>query len=430
MSRASFIRKLTGLSAGLLTVLATAGGGVVLNTTTAAAAPPTPPFTQCPKVGWDLSCAVLLVINADGSVTTVFDATQGPFDGVEDTLIGIQNNSTSTVSSVNLVSPGPPPGFGFDGDGLCSGIMSGPSSTVGNSGPGTFFPPPAGCPFGPTGYEGKDTSFSNISLLADSGTVNFRAGGLKSGDSAYWSLEGKISAATPFFVPVATTLVVTPATQSATVGAKVCVDATVRDQFGNPMPGIVVNFTVTSPERPALAPIVTGSVTTNSSGVAEFCWTGPPLPGADNVLAQAQSGVRPTGTGVVTYGLPTSTALCNADITQGGWMIANDGNKVTFGGTAFTDNNSAPSGQEQYTDSPASLDVHSINVLALVCTTELADIYGTATVNGSGSRFFRIEVTDPDSIPGAPDTYWIILDTGYDSGSHPLGGGNVELHKT
>ena len=111
-------------------------------------------------------------------------------------------------------------------------------------------------------------------------------------------------------------------------------------------------------------------------------------------------------------------------------MIADNGDKVSFGGTVHTDQAAAPSGQEQYTDSPANLNVHSIDIMAVTCSAnqELADIYGTATINGSGSHLFRIELTDPDTTAGS-DTYWIILDTGYDSGSHPIHG-NVEMHKT
>ena len=87
--------------------------------------------------------------------------------------------------------------FGFDGDGLCQ---------IGGFG----FPhdSPAGCPFGPTGYEGPGTSFSNISPDTTSGTVDFNppigpsgaacASGGSGGSgtsSAYFSLEESISAA-------------------------------------------------------------------------------------------------------------------------------------------------------------------------------------------------------------------------------------------
>src|SRR5438270_10207234 len=61
-----------------------------------ASAAPTPPFNQCPGVGFDSSCAVLFTINADGSVTTSTDPSQPAFDGVEDSLVGVQNNTAVT----------------------------------------------------------------------------------------------------------------------------------------------------------------------------------------------------------------------------------------------------------------------------------------------------------------------------------------------
>jgi hypothetical protein len=73
---------------------------------------------------------------------------------------------------------------------------------------------------------------------------------------------------------------------------------------------------------------------------------------------------------------------------------------------------------------------HSTSVLALKCSSsmEQAEIFGQGTVNGSGTFNYRIDVSDPDST-GASDTYGILLSYPYDSGIHPLGGGNVEIHK-
>ncbi|MDQ1434710.1 MAG: hypothetical protein QOF59_1526 [Actinomycetota bacterium] len=152
----------------------TTGGGEAPRSTTAAPAAP-PLFTQCPPVGLSTGCAILIVFNADGSTTVKTDPSQAPYDGSEDTLIGVQNNSGTSKASVALTGTGFP--FGLDGDGLCAG----------------FAPEPAGCPFGPTGYEGPNTTFSNISADFNSGTVNF-TGGLKSGASAYFSLEGVVTA--------------------------------------------------------------------------------------------------------------------------------------------------------------------------------------------------------------------------------------------
>ena len=139
-------------------------------------------FTQCPPIGADTGCGTLITVNPDGSGTVTSDPSQPPYENVEDTLVGLQNNSTGTVSSIDLSAPGPPPVdiFGFDGDGICS---------VGIS------PQPAGCPFGPTEYEGPGTSFSNIDTTDfASGTVNFSPV-VGPGGSAYWSLEEAISAA-------------------------------------------------------------------------------------------------------------------------------------------------------------------------------------------------------------------------------------------
>jgi hypothetical protein len=74
------------------------------------------------------------------------------------------------------------PIFAFDGDGLCSCVNS-------NGGEG-FQPPPAGCPFGPTIYEGPSTSFTIGN--ENEGIVNFLEGTIAPGHSAYFSLEGPV----------------------------------------------------------------------------------------------------------------------------------------------------------------------------------------------------------------------------------------------
>jgi hypothetical protein len=150
----------------------------------ATAAPPTTPFGQCPAVGFDTSCEVLIVINQQGGLESYVDPSQRNFDGNANYLVGVQNDSSSTVASITLKGKDI---FGFDGDGLCSGINE--SEEAG------FLPPPAGCPFGPTSFEGQDTSFSNYKVEdaeenANEGTVNFLGGKLQPGQSAYFSLEG------------------------------------------------------------------------------------------------------------------------------------------------------------------------------------------------------------------------------------------------
>jgi hypothetical protein len=167
--------------------------------------PETPPeptiaqalFNQCPDVGSNLGCALLIVINADGTVT-VQDSGQGPYDGDDDTLVGVQNNANITITKLTLTGASTllQPPFDFEGDGLCD-WAGGPAAI------------PAGCPFGPTGYEGPGTSFSNISVDLYTGDVNFSPG-IGPGGSAYFSLESAITASDlsipAFVIPVETTV--------------------------------------------------------------------------------------------------------------------------------------------------------------------------------------------------------------------------------
>jgi hypothetical protein len=86
------------------------------------------PFTECPAVGNDTSgCELLITVTAvSGSVATAFNVTTsspdlGPFDGSDDTLIGILNSSSGTLGQLFFrVAPGTGT-FAFDQDGACLG---------------------------------------------------------------------------------------------------------------------------------------------------------------------------------------------------------------------------------------------------------------------------------------------------------------------
>jgi hypothetical protein len=159
-------------------------GAVALIATGATAASAAPLFPQCPPVGSNAGCSQLVVINQNGTATVQVDPAAPPdgYDGVEDTLIGVQNNSSRSISSINLASTTADI-FGFDMDGICD-PADWPSPTTTNTPPGC--PGPQG--FGPTGYEGPGTSFSNVSLNNQTGTVNFSPA-LPPGGSAYFGLE-------------------------------------------------------------------------------------------------------------------------------------------------------------------------------------------------------------------------------------------------
>jgi len=170
--------KVLAIAASTLAV----GGGLAAGPAALAdaAAAPATPFTECPAIGASPSCEILLVVNANGTVTVQGDASVGTFDGSDDTLVGIINNSATAVKAVTVSGPGSDLS-GFDGDGICSGNYGSWNGS-------------AGCPYGRTGYEGPGTSFVTDPSLPDSAEVDF-TGGLAPGGKAYFSLEGALTSA-------------------------------------------------------------------------------------------------------------------------------------------------------------------------------------------------------------------------------------------
>jgi hypothetical protein len=73
-------------------------------------------FSQCPPVDKDAGCQFLITVGP-GGVAVSEDSSQGPYDGEDDTLVGIENTSSKPVSSFPLSSVKNI--YGFDGDGLC-----------------------------------------------------------------------------------------------------------------------------------------------------------------------------------------------------------------------------------------------------------------------------------------------------------------------
>ena len=118
-------------------------------------------------------------------------------------------------------------------------------------------------------------------------------------------------------------------------------------------------------------------------------------------------------------------------ITDGGLIIANNTDRANFGGNARVLADGTPQGQEQYQDQGPvqAMQVHSTEITATTCTQDrtTASIFGKATIDGAGSYVFRIDVTDAGA-SGSNDTYGIMLETGYMSGQHRLGGGNITIH--
>src|SRR5690348_3504017 len=125
-------------------------------------------------------CTILITLNADGSITTTFPNPAPSYDqGLDDNLIGVVNNTSKTVTALQLTSATVPI-FGLEDDGVC-GL------------PGWTFSPRGPNPncaiatdphlYGPAGI--NYTIFN-----ANSGIVNFGNGGIAPGSNAFFSLEG------------------------------------------------------------------------------------------------------------------------------------------------------------------------------------------------------------------------------------------------
>jgi hypothetical protein len=126
--------------------------------------------------------------------------------------------------------------------------------------------------------------------------------------------------------------------------------------------------------------------------------------------------------------LPVSTPLCEIKVNNGGWFIADNGDRVSFGGMAKSDGDGNTSGNEEFQDhGPANpFNLHGDPTVVICRSVTQATIFGTATIDGTGSHIFRIDVTD-NGEPGRDDHYRMRVNA-YDSGDHTLQGGNVQIH--
>ncbi len=107
------------------------------------------------------------VITADSTgAFSIAVVNSSPYDGAEDNYIGVQNNSSMSISSITLNGNGVDI-FGFDGDGIDTFGITGNAMD-------------------PSGYGGPNAYFTNI--VGDTGTVNFITP-IAPGGFDYFSLE-------------------------------------------------------------------------------------------------------------------------------------------------------------------------------------------------------------------------------------------------
>ncbi len=135
----------------------------------------------CPTVGTNAAytgagggCNTEITIAANGSISTAV-VNPNPYDGVEDTLVGVINNSSAPVTSLNIAGSNI---FGFDGDGICTYAFAGNSYCSASQSLGTD----------PGDYQGPTSTFSTLDN--NTGTVLFSGGDVAAnGGMSYFSLE-------------------------------------------------------------------------------------------------------------------------------------------------------------------------------------------------------------------------------------------------
>src|SRR5262249_52351939 len=140
---------------------------------------------QCPAVGNDTGCGALITVTGTGASVT--QTGQGPYDGSDDTLIGVTNNIPActgatksqtacgiSIHSLDLTSTNDI--CGFDGDGIVSFGVAGNGQDS-------------------TGYGGPNAFFTNINSAKTSCRVNF-INPIAPGKTDFFSLEEVLSAST------------------------------------------------------------------------------------------------------------------------------------------------------------------------------------------------------------------------------------------
>jgi Bacterial Ig-like domain (group 1) len=217
------------------------------------------------------------------------------------------------------------------------------------------------------------------------------------------------------------TLVLAPAAATNTVGTSHTVTATVTDEFGTPIEGITVRFTVTG------SVTTSGSCTTDSLGQCSFTYSGPSLPGADLITAFADTNGNgtpdagePTATATKAWTLPSSTP---GQVTGGGQILVGT-DSVSFGFTAKSDG--GLKGECTVIDHDTKRMIKCLDVTALVQSGNQATIYGHATDNGVATSYV-IHVADNAEPGRGADTFAIKTASGY-SASGTLTAGNIQTH--
>src|SRR5579859_5185158 len=195
----------------------------------------------CPAIGYDTMCGAVVTVTDQGS--SMVPTGQLPYDGQDDTLVGVDNQSKQPIHALE-VSSRTNDIFSFDGDGICAN----PNPTSGK--PGISCSPNTR---DPSGYGGPNVYFTNIAADGKQGTVNFIVP-IPPGGSGYFTLENRLD---------------------STIG---CADA-INNGLSPGQPGVLpdgnidATFTPNVTRIPSLAGLTLQEVAQRYCGFIDFDWT-------------------------------------------------------------------------------------------------------------------------------------------------------------
>lgn len=295
-------------------------------------------------------CTILITLNADGSIVTTFPNPAPSYDGgLDDNLIGVVNNTSKTITALQLTSATVPI-FGLEDDGVC-GLPGWVFSPLGPNPNCAIATDPHG--YGPAGI--NYTIFN-----ANSGIVNFGNGGIAPGGNAFFSLEG--GNLTKIVVVVVPGLAITKQVTvvgggNALPGGQLDYLVHVTNPSNNPpnfqADSVVITddlnsagagrLTLVNP-APTMNGLTTGVNVLGSVITANYSAVNGPLqPGQSidlrfraQIAAAVPAGTTITNTGLVTWNTPTETASASASVVIAGAPAPGAG---TLNGTAWLDAN-------------------------------------------------------------------------------------------
>jgi uncharacterized repeat protein (TIGR01451 family) len=284
-------------------------------------------------------CTILITLNADGSITTTFPNPAPSYDqGLDDNLIGVVNNTSKTITALQLTSATVPI-FGLEDDGVCDAPPGWIFSTLG---------PNPNCAIATDPHRYGPAGINYTIFNVNSGIVNFGNGGIAPGANAFFSLEG--GSLTKIIAVVIPGLVITKQVSvvgggPALPGGQLDYLVHVTNPSNNPpnfqATSVVItddissagagNLTFVNPPAPTMNGSTAGVTIAGSLLTANYSAANGPLqPGQSidvrfrvQIAAGLPAGTTLTNTALVTWNTPTETSSASVSIVIGQTSIPN-----------------------------------------------------------------------------------------------------------